>query len=67
MSHQWGHDHGLGMALMEEVPFDERSGRIMNPSLAQYHVPVHMDVPDIDVIWTDFPDPPSSYRAFYSE
>ena len=58
---------GLGMALMEEVPFDERSGRIMNPSLAQYHVPVHMDVPDIDVIWTDFPDPPSSYRAFYSE
>ena len=58
---------GLGMALMGEVPFDERSGRIMNPSLAQYHVPVHMDVPDIDVIWTDFPDPPSSYRAFYSE
>jgi xanthine dehydrogenase YagR molybdenum-binding subunit len=29
----------------------------MNPSLAEYHVPVHLDVPDIDVIWTDIPDP----------
>jgi len=48
---------GLGLALMEETQFDERSGRIMNPSLAEYHVPVHMDVPAIDVIWTDIPDP----------
>jgi xanthine dehydrogenase YagR molybdenum-binding subunit len=48
---------GLGMVLMEETQFDERTGRIMNPSLAEYHVPVHMDVPEIDVIWTDIPDP----------
>ncbi len=48
---------GLGMALMEETQFDERNGRIMNPSLAEYHVPVHLDVPDIDVIWTDIADP----------
>ena len=48
---------GLGLALMEETRFDERSGRIMNPSLAEYHVPVHHDVPEIDVIWTDIPDP----------
>ena len=48
---------GLGAALMEETQFDERNGRIMNPSLAEYHVPVHMDVPEIDVIWTDIPDP----------
>lgn len=48
---------GLGLALMEETQFDERSGRIMNPSFAEYHVPVHMDVPEIDVIWTDIPDP----------
>jgi len=48
---------GLGMALMEETQFDERNGRIMNPSLAEYHVPVHADVPEIDVIWTDIPDP----------
>jgi len=48
---------GLGLALMEETQFDERNGRVMNPSLAEYHVPVHMDVPSIDVMWTDIPDP----------
>lgn len=30
---------GLGLALMEETQVDERKGRIMNPSLAEYHVP----------------------------
>jgi len=48
---------GLGLALTEETLFDERTGRIMNPSLAEDHVPVHLDVPQIDVIWTDIPDP----------
>ena len=48
---------GVGLALMEDTEFDERTGRIMNPSLAEYHVPVHMDVPAIDVMWTDIPDP----------
>jgi xanthine dehydrogenase YagR molybdenum-binding subunit len=48
---------GLGLALMEETQLDERTGRIMNPSLAEYHVPVHLDVPKIEVMWTDEPDP----------
>ena len=48
---------GLGLALMEETRYDERNGRIVNPSLAGYHVPVHADVPEIDVMWTDLPDP----------
>ncbi|OLO09622.1 dehydrogenase [Salinicola sp. MH3R3-1] len=48
---------GLGLALMEETLFDPRSGRVMNPSLADYHVPVQMDVPEIEVMWTDIPDP----------
>jgi len=47
---------GLGLGLMEETQFDERNGRVMNPILAEYHVPVHMDVPEIDVIWTHVPD-----------
>ncbi|SER35583.1 xanthine dehydrogenase YagR molybdenum-binding subunit [Lentzea xinjiangensis] len=29
----------------------------MNASLAEYHVPVHLDVPEIDVLWTGVPDP----------
>jgi xanthine dehydrogenase YagR molybdenum-binding subunit len=48
---------GIGLSLMEETQFDERTGRIANPSLAEYHVPVHMDVPEIEIIWTDIPDP----------
>jgi xanthine dehydrogenase YagR molybdenum-binding subunit len=47
---------GLGLALMEEVMFDERTGRIMNPSLAEYHVPVNLDVPYIDIVYLDIPD-----------
>ena len=54
---------GLGLALTEETLFDERSGRIMNPSLADYHVPVHLDVPEIEVMWTDIPDPRSPLGA----
>jgi xanthine dehydrogenase YagR molybdenum-binding subunit len=50
---------GIGLALTEETLFDERTGRIMNPSLAEYHLPVHLDVPPIDIIWTDIPDPHS--------
>lgn len=48
---------GLGLALMEETQFDARKGRIMNRNLADYHLPVHRDVPEIEVIWTDIPDP----------
>ena len=47
---------GIGAALSEEALFDERFGRIVNPSLAEYHVPVHLDVPYIDIIYTDIPD-----------
>jgi xanthine dehydrogenase YagR molybdenum-binding subunit len=54
---------GLGLALMEETQFDERTGRIMNPSLAEYHLPVHLDVPEIDIIWSDIADPHSPMGA----
>jgi xanthine dehydrogenase YagR molybdenum-binding subunit len=56
---------GIGLALTEETLFDERTGRIMNPSIAEYHVPVHLDVPRIEVLWNDIPDPrsPSGVRG----
>jgi len=47
---------GIGMALTEETFFDERYGRVVNPSLAEYHVPVHLDIPPIDILFTDIPD-----------
>jgi xanthine dehydrogenase YagR molybdenum-binding subunit len=54
---------GLGLALTEETLFDARSGRVMNATLADYHIPVHLDVPEIDVIWTGIPDPRSPLGA----
>jgi xanthine dehydrogenase YagR molybdenum-binding subunit len=48
---------GIGMALAEETLVDPRTGRVMNPSLAEYHVPVHADIPPIDVAYLDDPDP----------
>ena len=54
---------GLGLALSEATLFDPRFGRVMNPSLAEYHVPVHLDVPEIDVMWTDIPDPQAPLGA----
>jgi xanthine dehydrogenase YagR molybdenum-binding subunit len=48
---------GIGSALTEETIFDERTGRVLNASLAEYHVPVHADIPPIEVAWLDHPDP----------
>ena len=54
---------GIGMALMEETMFDDRTGRIMNPSLAEYHIPVQADVPEIDILYTDVADPKTPLGA----
>ncbi len=54
---------GIGLALSEETLFDARTGRVLNPSLAEYHLPVHLDVPEIEVMWTDIPDPQAPLGA----
>lgn len=48
---------GIGLALSEGTLFDHRTGRIMNPSLSEYHMPVHADVPHITIDLLDDPDP----------
>ena len=47
---------GIGMALHEETLIDHNLGRIMNPNIAEYHVPVNADVQDIKVIFVEEPD-----------
>jgi xanthine dehydrogenase YagR molybdenum-binding subunit len=44
---------GVGMALLEEMIWDERNGRIVNANLADYHVPVNADIPDLDAFFID--------------
>lgn len=40
---------GIGMALMEETLTDPYLGRVVNPNLGEYHVPVNADIPNIDI------------------
>jgi xanthine dehydrogenase YagR molybdenum-binding subunit len=47
---------GIGMALMEEGTYDPNTGRIVKKDLADYHLPVHADIPDFDIQFTDKPD-----------
>jgi len=47
---------GLGMALLEETVRDSRNGRVVNSNLADYHVPVNADVPDLDAFFVDEED-----------
>jgi xanthine dehydrogenase YagR molybdenum-binding subunit len=49
--------YGLGMALTEETAVDAGTGRIVNANLAEYLVPVHADVPKIEIILVDEQDP----------
>ena len=41
---------GVGTALHEEAALDARHGFFANHDLAEYHVPVHADIPAIDAI-----------------
>lgn len=47
---------GIGMALHEETLVDHKFGRVMNASIAEYHVPVNADVHDIEVIFVNEQD-----------
>ena len=48
---------GIGGALMEEGVIDHRYGRWVNNNFADYHVPVHADVPDVRAVFVNKPDP----------
>ena len=51
---------GIGSALMEELHVDHDLGLFVNHDLGEYHVPVHADIPDMDVIFIDELDDASS-------
>jgi xanthine dehydrogenase YagR molybdenum-binding subunit len=48
---------GIGMAMHEIGERDQRTARIMSRDLADYHVPVNADVPEIEVHMIDEVDP----------
>lgn len=48
---------GIGAALMEEMAVDKRLGFFVNHDLAGYEVPVHADIPHLEVMFIDEVDP----------
>jgi xanthine dehydrogenase YagR molybdenum-binding subunit len=51
---------GIGMALHEETMTDHALGRTVNHNFAEYHVPAHADIHDIEVIFVDERDDKAS-------
>ena len=41
---------GVSFALHEHAVVDKRTGRPMNPNLAEYHIPVNADVPSVEAV-----------------
>jgi xanthine dehydrogenase YagR molybdenum-binding subunit len=48
---------GIGMALMERTALDLRDGRPVNAHLADYLLPVNLDIPTIEVGFVEEVDP----------
>jgi xanthine dehydrogenase YagR molybdenum-binding subunit len=48
---------GIGMGLFEETVYDTRNGHPVNNNFADYIVPTNKDIPQIECILLDFPDP----------
>jgi xanthine dehydrogenase YagR molybdenum-binding subunit len=48
-----GMTFGIGAALQEQVVLDDRFGYFVNHDMAEYHVPVHADVPEIDAVFIE--------------
>ena len=48
-----GMTFGISMALHEESVRDHRFGHVVTQDLAEYHIPVHADIADVDAICLD--------------
>lgn len=59
---QGGAAQSVGMALWEEVMYDEQ-GQILNPSLLDYHMPTAMDLPMVETILVEAPGGDGPYGA----
>ena len=59
---QGGASQGLGVALSEEMQFDE-SGHLLNANLLDYRVPTTQDLPPIEAIIVEVPSEDGPYGA----
>ncbi|KQM77859.1 aldehyde oxidase [Pedobacter sp. Leaf216] len=47
---------GISKALHEETIMDKKLGKYINTNLGEYHIPVHADIKDMDVIFAEEED-----------
>ena len=47
---------GISKALREETLLDTKLGKFMNVNLGEYHIPVHADIHELDVIFVEEKD-----------
>ncbi len=59
---QGGASQGLGIALSEEMVYDEK-GRLLNPNLLDYRLPTTRDLPPIEAIIVEVPSEDGPYGA----
>jgi CO/xanthine dehydrogenase Mo-binding subunit len=53
---------GIGYALMEELLFDAQ-GRVLNPKLREYRIPIAVDMPPMEVMLVEKADPYGPFGA----
>ena len=56
-----GMSMGIGQALSEDLKFDPKTGRCLNPNLLDYKIMTAMDVPRMHCHFVESHDPTSSY------
>ena len=54
-----GTAQGLGLALMEEIQI--RDGRILNPNFTDYLIPTALDMPPVESVLIEDPEPDAPY------
>ena len=59
---QGGSTQGLGIALWEEMMYDDK-GRLLNPSFLDYRLPTALDVPNIETRIVEVPSEDGPYGA----
>ncbi len=52
---------GVGLAVMEEIVLDQ--GRVRNPSFTDYLIPTTLDMPGVDAVLVEVPEPGAPYGA----
>ncbi len=54
---------GLGYATMENLRTDMKSGRLANPNLREYRLPLLEDIPEIEILHVENEDPNGPFGA----